>query len=74
MAEQQNQAAGRQVVLQMRQGGSGWQTVATGKTGGQGRKTFHQRPTHTASYRLEVLSSVGAVLAKTGPVKVRVTR
>jgi hypothetical protein len=65
---------GRQVVLQKRQGGSGWQTLATGKTGGQGRKTFHQHPTHTASYRLEVVSSGGAVLAKTGPLKVRVTR
>jgi hypothetical protein len=36
--------------------------------------TFHQHPTRTASYRLEVVDANGAVQAKTAAQKVYVTR
>jgi hypothetical protein len=65
---------GRRVVLQRRQSGSGWLSLATAKTGRQGRVTFHQHPTRTASYRLEVVDANGAVQAKTAAQKVYVTR
>jgi hypothetical protein len=64
----------RHVDLQRKFSGGGWQTIDTASSSGRGKVTYRQHPTKTAKYRLEVVGAGGVVQAKSGAVKVRVTR
>jgi hypothetical protein len=64
----------RKVVLQTKPGGGSWHSIDSATTGGRGKVTYKLHPTKTAKYRLEVIGAGGVVQAKSGAVKIRVTR
>jgi hypothetical protein len=65
---------GVHVTLQRRVGAAGtWQDQNVAGSGSLGKVTFHVVPVHTASYRLAIIGSAGAIETKSAPQKVRVS-
>jgi hypothetical protein len=64
----------RSVALQRKLSGRNWRTIDSATSSGRGKVTYRLQPRKTAKYRLEVVDSGGVVQAKSGAVKVRVTR